>query len=281
MLTKRRPLRNSHIHVLGHARFPLRFAPLLGAPEGPRVPSTRLPAWVSEEFVPQGLRVGYRSGARTRATARARSKATATATVTAIATATATAGALASLHRSRPWPTTSNQKLASKTRQEAGSKENGVPCGAPRSGATCRGKRACSSTGTCELRSGLQGASTAGDPGCTTHPGRGSGVPSFLLLSGQAGEQKEVTRPKGRNAFASKKGHRRTAKIAGGARSDNSKAKSRRLRAEPASCPPASAITQLRGTRPNARRHRVAAIRAVAADARARPSIGQNLSVRG
>jgi hypothetical protein len=45
VLTKRRPLRNSHIPVLGHARFPLRFAPLLGAPEGPQVPSTRLPAW--------------------------------------------------------------------------------------------------------------------------------------------------------------------------------------------------------------------------------------------
>ena len=52
VLTKRRPLRNSHIHVLGHARFPLRFAPLLGAPEGPHVPSTRLPAWVLKEFVP-------------------------------------------------------------------------------------------------------------------------------------------------------------------------------------------------------------------------------------
>jgi len=47
VLTKRRPLRNSHVHVLEHARFPLRFAPLLGAPEGPRVPSTRLPAWSS------------------------------------------------------------------------------------------------------------------------------------------------------------------------------------------------------------------------------------------
>ena len=47
--------------VLGHARFPLDPAPLLGAPEGPRVPSTRLPAWISEEFVPQDLRVVYRS----------------------------------------------------------------------------------------------------------------------------------------------------------------------------------------------------------------------------
>jgi hypothetical protein len=52
VLAKRRPLRNSHVPVLGHARYPLRFAPLLGAPEGPRVPSTRLPAWVSQEFVP-------------------------------------------------------------------------------------------------------------------------------------------------------------------------------------------------------------------------------------
>jgi len=58
VLTKRRPLRNSHLHVLGHARFPLRFAPLLGAPEGPRVPSTRLPAWVSQGFVLQDLRGG-------------------------------------------------------------------------------------------------------------------------------------------------------------------------------------------------------------------------------
>ena len=47
-----RPLRNSHIPVLGHARFPLDPPPLLGAPEGPLVPSTRLPAWISEEFVP-------------------------------------------------------------------------------------------------------------------------------------------------------------------------------------------------------------------------------------
>ena len=29
-----RPLRNSHIHVLEHARFPLQVAPLLGAPQG-------------------------------------------------------------------------------------------------------------------------------------------------------------------------------------------------------------------------------------------------------
>ncbi len=29
-----RPLRNSHVHVLRHARFPLQAAPLLGAPQG-------------------------------------------------------------------------------------------------------------------------------------------------------------------------------------------------------------------------------------------------------
>ncbi|MBK8068508.1 MAG: hypothetical protein IPK27_13045 [Rhodanobacteraceae bacterium] len=47
VLAGSRPLRNSHVPVLEHARFPLDPAPLLGAPEGPRVPSTRLPAWSS------------------------------------------------------------------------------------------------------------------------------------------------------------------------------------------------------------------------------------------
>ena len=76
VLTKRRPLRNSLVQpvgiaagrsrpraacgasvrpltpVLEHARFPLQAAPLLGAPEGPHVPSTRLPAWFLRWFVP-------------------------------------------------------------------------------------------------------------------------------------------------------------------------------------------------------------------------------------
>ena len=72
VLAGSRPLRNSHIHVLEHARFPLDPPPLLGTPEGPLVPSTRLPAWISEEFVRQDLRVGYRSGARARGKATAR-----------------------------------------------------------------------------------------------------------------------------------------------------------------------------------------------------------------
>jgi hypothetical protein len=77
VLAGSRPLRNSRIHALGHARFPLDPAPLLGAPEGPRVPSTRRPAWISDEFVPQDLRAGYRSGATATSEATARSKATA------------------------------------------------------------------------------------------------------------------------------------------------------------------------------------------------------------
>ena len=47
VLAGSRPLRNSRIHALEHARFPLQVAPLLGAPEGPPFPSTRLPAWSS------------------------------------------------------------------------------------------------------------------------------------------------------------------------------------------------------------------------------------------
>ena len=63
VLAGSRPLRNSHVHVLKHARCPLDPAPLLGAPEGPLFPSTRLPAWVSRWLVQQDLRVGYRSEA--------------------------------------------------------------------------------------------------------------------------------------------------------------------------------------------------------------------------
>ena len=70
VLAGSRPLRNSHIPVLGHARYPLRSAPLLGAPEGPRVPSTRLPAWNLRELLQQDLRAGYRSEATAAAAAR-------------------------------------------------------------------------------------------------------------------------------------------------------------------------------------------------------------------
>jgi len=76
----------------------------------------------------------------------------------------------------------------------------------------------------CELRSGLDPASTAGNPVCTTHTGRGRGVPSFLVTF-FLGKQKEVTRPKGRNALAldlddrSQRRIARSKKIAGGARS--------------------------------------------------------------
>ena len=70
----------------------------------------------------------------------------------------------------------------------------------------------------CELRSGLQGASTAGDPGCRMHPGRGSGVVfSWLLLFGHPKRSDSADWPK-RCCFK-KEGRQRKAKIAGGASS--------------------------------------------------------------
>ena len=49
---------------------------------------------------------------------------------------------------------------------------------------------------TSELRSGLQGASTAGNPGCTMHPGRGSGVVfSWLLLFDHSKRSDSAERP--------------------------------------------------------------------------------------
>ncbi len=88
---------------------------------------------------------------------------------------------------------------------QAGSRVEGTrgPSGAPRSGAKRRGKRACPSTGTCELRSGLRFVSTAGNRTRRMRGRRGRGVGfSWLLLFGHPTIQREVTRPTGRNAVA-------------------------------------------------------------------------------
>ena len=135
--------------------------------------------------------------------------------------------------RIRSWPRGPGRK--------PGRRKNGVPCGAPRSGAACRGKRACSSTWMCELRSGLQGASTAGNPGCTMHPGRGSGVHlSWLLLSGHSERSDSAA---GRNAFAvaskaTSDKPQATAKIASGARAHRRRSLARSPRSESADSPP-------------------------------------------
>ena len=85
---------------------------------------------------------------------------------------------------------------------QAGSRVEGTrgPSGAPRSGGGGGGKRACPSTGMCELRSGPPTPSTAGDPVCTTHTGRGRGVVfSWLLLFDHS---KRSDSAAGRNASA-------------------------------------------------------------------------------
>jgi hypothetical protein len=87
----------------------------------------------------------------------------------------------------------------SQLENQAGCRVEGTwgPSGAPRSGAGSRGKRACPSTGMCELRSGLEPASTAGDPVCTTHTGRGRGVAfSWLLLFDHSKRSDSAARPK-------------------------------------------------------------------------------------
>ena len=67
---------------------------------------------------------------------------------------------------------------------QAGSRVEGKrgPSGAPRSGAKRRGKRACPSTGMCELRSGLRFVSTAGNRARRMRGRRGRGV-AFLLVT--------------------------------------------------------------------------------------------------
>ena len=212
VLAKRRPLRNSHIHVLGHARFPLRFAPLLGAPEGPHVPSTRLPAWFLRWSGSAGLR-GL-SGRRPEPTAMPEPAAMPEPTTWPKSVGRSRIPSRSLLRRSRFAAHASLSTPVEQIDQEAGLEDQAGsrvegewgPSGAPRSGGGSRGKRACSSTGvsdrtlaphaargrerpaamptgrTSELRSGLDPASTAGDPVCTTHTGRGSGV-AFLLVT--------------------------------------------------------------------------------------------------
>jgi hypothetical protein len=86
------------------------------------------------------------------------------------------------------------------TRQEAGSKEQWGPSGAPRSGAGSRGKRACPSTGTCELRSGLDASEHRREP--RVHDARGARTRGGLSLGYfSLTIQREVTRPSGRNAL--------------------------------------------------------------------------------
>ena len=139
VLAGSRPLRNSRIHALGHARFPLDPPPLLGAPEGPRVPSTRLPAWFLRCGRSAGLRVLSGKGQsqqRSQSEAEARRAELAPLRATEPSklgsTQSQTSAPVAELApllslRSRFLSSKSIRKVASKTRQEAGSKENGAP----------------------------------------------------------------------------------------------------------------------------------------------------------
>ena len=115
----------------------------------------------------------------------------------ALALAVAVALALASL----PYPTRKSCGT-SHLETQAGSRveETRGPSGAPRSGAKRRGKRACPSTWMCELRSGLDPASTAGNRARRMRGRRGRGVVSLGYFSLTI--QREVTRPSGRNAVA-------------------------------------------------------------------------------
>ncbi len=93
----------------------------------PHFPSTRLPAWISERFGLIDLRAG---GYGSKATAKAkpqpgRSRRPRSGPRDRHCPMTFLLRLLTL--RSRLWPSTSNQKLASKTRQEAGSKEPGAP----------------------------------------------------------------------------------------------------------------------------------------------------------
>ncbi len=201
VLTKRRPLRNSHVPVLGHARFPLRFVPLLGAPEGPRVPSTRLPAWISRMGLSISLRAGYGSGAKPERhskvghVVRAADHVTMPDVTQVLRASVTYSAALLSLH-SRIWPGTSNQNLASKTRQEAESKENGAPRerrGAELDQGESEHVRAhgCASCAAALSQRAPQGTGRAG---CAA--GADAGCPLSWLLSGQAERSYSAARPK-------------------------------------------------------------------------------------
>ena len=115
----------------------------------------------------------------------------------ALALAVAVALALASL----PYPTRKSCGT-SHLETQAGSRVEGTrgPSGAPRSGAKRRGKRACSSTGMCELRSGLRFVSTAGNRLRRMRGRRGRGVAFLLVTSlwplGHSKRSDSAVRPK-------------------------------------------------------------------------------------
>ncbi len=153
------PLRNSHIPVLGHARFPPPPPPLLGAPEGPLVPSTRLPAWVLRGLVPQDLRVGYRSEAEARSEARSEATSRSKAATRCSCSADKASHSILAEHI----------ELRARLEDQAGSRVEGTM------GSPVEHRR---------------------EPGCKMHPGRGSGVHLSLLLSGQTERSDPAVRPK-------------------------------------------------------------------------------------
>ena len=204
VLAGSRPLRNSHIPVLGHARFPLDPPPLLGAPEGPHVPSTRLPAWIlsgNEAAGLRGLSVS-KQAARAKATAKSEVKASIAATVCIEAEARrAELAPLLSL-RSRFLSSKSIRKLASKTRQEAGSKGKWGPLWSAEERSEAQGKASMSEHMDVRVAQRPALREHRREPRVHDAPGARK-LGAFFLGYFFLGKQKEVTRPPGRNAFAS------------------------------------------------------------------------------
>ncbi len=112
--------------------------------------------------------------------------------------------------RSRPWPNTSNRKLASKTRQEAGSEEQWGPLWSAEERSDLQGKASMSEHRDVRVAQRPARREHRREPRVPDAPGARKWG-GFLLgyLFDHSTIQREVTRPSGRNAVALKSNHQR------------------------------------------------------------------------